>query len=367
MIVIKKYPNRRLYNTETSSYINLDGIQALIKNGESVSIVDSKSNQDVTTASLLSHVLDADILDLLVPAELLQRLIRQPTKAEQVSVIEALWNTVHESIDEDSETQDETEITTPSVKPSVKEETLDGGEIDTEKFHGIQQGVENSTDSLKSSLQEDASNEESEDSDGHTFPFMDDAWVEAAHKSSQESNHDTDMFDFTDEGTGEEMLQELAVLSSEDDLSDSDSDVTVVRIEAPPTEPAEAYHTVIRGEGELEEGTDVFRFPNRSVVPDTSPIPSFLVEGFSTEDPSTEFELSLEDVLLSEESSDKTFASESESSASDSFDANEPIMHVEMPKDKEDASKEAPVSSTILSKSEEMKARLEAMKAKLKR
>ena len=48
IIIIKKYPNRRLYNTSTSAYIVLDDLVALVKSGKPFEIRDTKSGEDIT-------------------------------------------------------------------------------------------------------------------------------------------------------------------------------------------------------------------------------------------------------------------------------------------------------------------------------
>ena len=55
-VVIKKYPNRRLYNTETSSYIVLDDIVNLIKSDTDFSIIDTKTGEDITR-SILNQII----------------------------------------------------------------------------------------------------------------------------------------------------------------------------------------------------------------------------------------------------------------------------------------------------------------------
>ena len=55
-ILIKKYPNRRLYNTQTSSYIVLDDIVELIKSGTEFVIEDTKTGEDLTR-SILNQVI----------------------------------------------------------------------------------------------------------------------------------------------------------------------------------------------------------------------------------------------------------------------------------------------------------------------
>ena len=53
MITIKKYPNRRLYDTSSSSYVNLDHIRRLIIDNKDFEIVEAKSGDDVTKSVLL--------------------------------------------------------------------------------------------------------------------------------------------------------------------------------------------------------------------------------------------------------------------------------------------------------------------------
>jgi polyhydroxyalkanoate synthesis repressor PhaR len=51
-IVIKKYPNRKLYNTDTASYISYKDIVEMIKAGHSVMVVDNRTQQDITRFTL---------------------------------------------------------------------------------------------------------------------------------------------------------------------------------------------------------------------------------------------------------------------------------------------------------------------------
>ncbi len=114
MITIKKYPNRRMYNTHTSTYINLAGIQSLIEAGEDVQILDSKSNVDVTTQTLLLHSFDAETLELLVPSMKMQVLMRLSMVERQQAIRQESGVT-----ELDSETQNE-EVTQPVIQPNVE-------------------------------------------------------------------------------------------------------------------------------------------------------------------------------------------------------------------------------------------------------
>jgi polyhydroxyalkanoate synthesis repressor PhaR len=56
MRIIKKYPNRRLYDTAISSYVTLEDIRALVLSGEEFEVQDVRSGQDLTRAVLLQII-----------------------------------------------------------------------------------------------------------------------------------------------------------------------------------------------------------------------------------------------------------------------------------------------------------------------
>ena len=58
--VIKKYPNRRLYDTDTSTYITLTEVKQLVLDNESFVVRDAKSNEDLTRSILLQIILEEE-------------------------------------------------------------------------------------------------------------------------------------------------------------------------------------------------------------------------------------------------------------------------------------------------------------------
>lgn len=75
-IVIKKYGNRRLYDTAASRYLNLEEIAALIRQGKDVKVVDAKTSQDLTRVTLTQIITeDAKDKPTGLPLELLRQLI----------------------------------------------------------------------------------------------------------------------------------------------------------------------------------------------------------------------------------------------------------------------------------------------------
>ncbi len=58
--VIKKYPNRRLYDTETSTYITLTDVRQLVMDNANFVVVDAKTNDDLTRSILLQIILEEE-------------------------------------------------------------------------------------------------------------------------------------------------------------------------------------------------------------------------------------------------------------------------------------------------------------------
>ena len=58
--VIKKYPNRRLYDTDTSSYITLAEVKTLVMDSEPFVVRDAKTNEDLTRSILLQIILEEE-------------------------------------------------------------------------------------------------------------------------------------------------------------------------------------------------------------------------------------------------------------------------------------------------------------------
>ena len=58
--LIKKYPNRRLYDTQTSTYITLADVKQLVMDSDNFLVVDAKTNEDLTRSILLQIILDEE-------------------------------------------------------------------------------------------------------------------------------------------------------------------------------------------------------------------------------------------------------------------------------------------------------------------
>lgn len=60
MLVIKRYPNRKLYDTEAKAYVTLEQIASLIREGRDVQVVDHASGEDLTALTLTQVILEQE-------------------------------------------------------------------------------------------------------------------------------------------------------------------------------------------------------------------------------------------------------------------------------------------------------------------
>lgn len=75
-VTIKKYANRRLYNTATSSYVTLDHLARMVKDGTDFAVFDAKTGEDITR-SVLTHIIveEENKGQNLLPIDFLRHLI----------------------------------------------------------------------------------------------------------------------------------------------------------------------------------------------------------------------------------------------------------------------------------------------------
>ena len=74
---IKKYPNRRLYDTQTSTYVTLSDVKQLVLNQEEFNVVDAKTNEDLTRSILLQIILEEEAAGMpLFTTPMLSQMIR---------------------------------------------------------------------------------------------------------------------------------------------------------------------------------------------------------------------------------------------------------------------------------------------------
>ena len=76
-IRIKRYANRKLYNTETSRYITLKGIATLLEDGQEVEVIDNATGEDITGVTLSQILVDTERSNREVPGNLLSEIFQR--------------------------------------------------------------------------------------------------------------------------------------------------------------------------------------------------------------------------------------------------------------------------------------------------
>jgi polyhydroxyalkanoate synthesis repressor PhaR len=80
-VVIKKYSNRRLYDTKHKKYVTLDDIGALIREGSEIKVIDTQSGEDISKLILIQVVLESEKnKEDILPASFLHMLIKYGNK-----------------------------------------------------------------------------------------------------------------------------------------------------------------------------------------------------------------------------------------------------------------------------------------------
>jgi len=75
-VIVKKYANRRLYNTETSSYITLDHLAAMTREGRDFKVVDARTDEDITRTVLTQIIMEEEGRgETMLPVSFLRQLI----------------------------------------------------------------------------------------------------------------------------------------------------------------------------------------------------------------------------------------------------------------------------------------------------
>jgi polyhydroxyalkanoate synthesis repressor PhaR len=94
-ILIKRYANRKLYNTDTSRYITLKGIAELIDEGREVRVIDNETGEDITSVALSQILVDSERSNSNVSGSLLSQILGRGG--------DALYDALRKGVDDASE------------------------------------------------------------------------------------------------------------------------------------------------------------------------------------------------------------------------------------------------------------------------
>jgi len=87
-VVIKKYENRRLYDTTNSRYVNLEEVAQLLQQGNEVQVIDAASGEDITRLILTQIIVeDAKTADSTFPLDLLRQMVVATGRASQENAL----------------------------------------------------------------------------------------------------------------------------------------------------------------------------------------------------------------------------------------------------------------------------------------
>ena len=88
-VVIKKYENRRLYDTTNSRYVNLEDVAQLLHQGNDVQVIDASSGEDITRLILTQIIVeDAKTSESTFPLDLLRQMVVASGRASQESALQ---------------------------------------------------------------------------------------------------------------------------------------------------------------------------------------------------------------------------------------------------------------------------------------
>ena len=90
--LIKRYANRKLYDTNRSCYVTLDDIASLIKAGEDVKVVDNRSGNDLTSVTLAQIIFETEKKQHFMSLTLLRKLIQESGDIRDLAVLRFLCN-----------------------------------------------------------------------------------------------------------------------------------------------------------------------------------------------------------------------------------------------------------------------------------
>lgn len=138
-ILIKRYGNRRLYNTETRTYVNYQDLIKLVQDGQDIKVIDSTSKEDVTKAVLIQLILEEEKnKKTILPTQFLFQLLR----SREESVQDFFKNHLSASFEAYLKTKEEfdkrfrTMLEMAAAAPQMWEKLIPGADIMKELLTG---------------------------------------------------------------------------------------------------------------------------------------------------------------------------------------------------------------------------------------
>ena len=146
-LIIKRYRNRRLYSTETKSYVSYEDLAKIVRDGSDIKVIDSTTNEDVTKAVLIQIILEEEKNDKTVlPTDFLFQILRSRDNSLQ----DFFKNHLSASFDAYLKTKEEFDNRFRSIlemafsAPQTFEKLIPGAEVVREVLTGKKKNEEDS-------------------------------------------------------------------------------------------------------------------------------------------------------------------------------------------------------------------------------
>jgi len=141
-VLIKRYANRKLYNTDTSRYITLKGIGELIERGDEVRVIDNETGEDITSVALSQILVDNERNQRAVPRTLLSDLIQKSGDALYGAIKRSVGETPEGGIGEKIQKNVRRAIRTREEEAQRWRDAIDGARSEwDEMVHGAVERV----------------------------------------------------------------------------------------------------------------------------------------------------------------------------------------------------------------------------------
>ena len=128
--IIKKYPNRRLYDTETSTYITLAEVKDLVLGYKDFQVLDAKSGEDLTRAILLQIILEEESGGVpMFSTDMLSNIIRYYGHSMQGLMGSYLERSIHAFHEAQKRFQEQAQVLIPKVPPDTFTNIISGQPI----------------------------------------------------------------------------------------------------------------------------------------------------------------------------------------------------------------------------------------------
>ena len=157
--VIKRYTNRKLYDTVESRYVTLDEIAQMIKGGAEVKVLDNRSKEDLTSVTLAQIIFEEEKKRSQMPLGVLREIIRHGGEAVAVFYQDKVGNKLNERIEEmknrtealreniEQKVRGVTSLLRGSEEKSPVKEVLAAGQTAVEELRAkVDQGVKQALD-----------------------------------------------------------------------------------------------------------------------------------------------------------------------------------------------------------------------------